>query len=96
MNGSQQKWDDLGDSLLHRLRLLIDQAIDGAVLLERAACADIAERIRAREIEANDGAPPFYDLIAEEIRDRIRMRPATTDANWRDALPESTNRKRKT
>jgi hypothetical protein len=59
----------------------IARAIAEAVIEEREACADLAERVRKRERDRKPYAPACT-VIAEEIRDRILMRPATTSSDW--------------
>lgn len=64
-------------------QVFIDK-IRTAIAEEREACAEIAETIRARELAKYTGANCPYDTIAEEIRDRIQMRPDTSNKDWRE------------
>jgi len=65
-----------------RFRIKVREIIRKAIEAEREACAKIAETVRARELAKYDGRNCPYDTIAEEIRDRIRMRPATSNKDW--------------
>lgn len=67
---------------VERIILAIEQAINVAVEEERAACTSIAEAIRKRELANYNGSNCPYHTIAEEIRDRIQMRPATGNDDW--------------
>lgn len=75
-----------------------DHEILKAIREERRACADIAERIRKREWDTaisagqvNLGAH-LYVLLAEEIRDRILMRPAQSNSQWTALEPVKINK----
>lgn len=71
---------------VERIILAIEQAIIAAeeerAKEERAACTSIAEVIRKRELANYNGSNCPYHTIAEEIRDRIQMRPATSNDDW--------------
>src|SRR5262245_2171563 len=85
------RWDDekgdfvyVGDDELRRfiIEKIVEAGRSDGIEEEREACAMIAETIRARELTQYNGRNCPFDTIAEEIRDRIQMRPATSNKDW--------------
>jgi hypothetical protein len=81
------KGDAQSEYLEVRLRKALDRIdylerfVAEAIKDERRACAHIADLVRKRELAAYGGFN-LHHLLAEEIRDRILMRPATCDGDW--------------